>query len=93
MKPRKKELIKLLDHIADRYAGDYIAVSHDLNKAIYYLHFLEKDQIPADDVQDLCFALQQLVECFYHAHSKQRIRRKQSVRQMLKELAAILKEE
>ena len=72
MKTRKKELTKLLAHIADSYAGDYASVSHDLNKAIYYLHFLEKDEIPRDEVQDLCFALHKLGECFYRTHRRQK---------------------
>ena len=71
MKLKKKELTKLLDHIADSYAGDYASVSRDLNKAIYCLHFLAKDEIPRDEVQDLCFALHKLGECFYQAYRKQ----------------------
>ncbi len=73
MKIRKKELIKLMEHIADSYAGDYASVSRDLNKAVYCMHFLKKDEIPKDEVLDLCFALHQLGECFHQAHSKRRI--------------------
>ena len=68
---KRKELQKLLDHIADSYAGDYASVSRDLNKAIYCLHFLEKEEIPRHEVQDLCFALHKLGECFYQAYRKQ----------------------
>ncbi len=70
----QKQLQKLLDHIQSSYAGDYAAVSRDLDKAIYCLHFLKKNQIAHDEVQDLCFALHQLSECFYRMHSKRRIR-------------------
>ena len=42
--PNKKELAQLLTVIADSYADDYASVSRDLNKAIYCLHFLEKDK-------------------------------------------------
>ena len=84
--PKKKELQKLLDHIADSYAGAYASVSRDLNKAIYCLHFLEKDEIPRNEVQDLCFALHKLGECFHQAHSKRRTRRHQRLVKLLKEV-------
>ncbi|MEO1100205.1 MAG: hypothetical protein AAFX57_21035, partial [Bacteroidota bacterium] len=75
MKPStQKQLQKLLDHIQDSYAGDYVAISRDLDKAIYCLHFLKKNQIARDEVQGLCFALHKLSECFHQAHSERRIR-------------------
>ena len=83
---KKKELAKLIHHIQDSYAGDYASISRDLNKAIYCLHFLEKDEIPRDEVQDLCFALHKLGECFHQAHSKRRIRRHQKLVKLLKEV-------
>ena len=83
---KKKELAKLIHHIQDSYAGDYAAVSHDLNKAIYCLHFLEKDEIPPDEIQSLCFALHKLSECFYRAHSERRTRRHQRLVKLLKEV-------
>ena len=86
MKIRKKELTELLDHIANSYAGDYASVSHDLNKAIYCLHFLKKDEIPHDEVQDLCFALHKLGECFHRAHSERRTRRHQALTKALEKL-------
>ena len=84
---KRKELQKLLDHIADSYAGDYASVSRDLNKAIYCLHFLAKDEIPRSEVQDLCFALHKLSECFYRSHSERRTRRHQRIAKLLEELA------
>lgn len=83
---KKKELAALIHHIQDSYVGDYASVSRDLNKAIYCLHFLEKDEIPRDEVQDLCFALHKLSECFYRAHSERRTRRHQRLVKLLKEL-------
>ena len=86
MKIRKKELAKLITHIQENYASDYASVSHDLNKAIYCLHFLEKDEIPKGEIQDLCFALHKLSECFYRAHSERRIKRHQKLVKTLAEL-------
>ncbi len=83
---KKKELDKLLHHIQDSYAGDYASVSRDLNKAIYCLHFLKKDEIPRDEVQDLCFALHKLSECFYRAHSERRTRKHQKLVKLLEEV-------
>ncbi len=83
---KKKELAELLNHIQDSYAGDYASVSRDLNKAIYCLHFLEKDEIPRDEVQDLCFALHKLGECFHQADSERRTRRHQKLIKLLEEV-------
>ena len=83
---KKKELAKLINHIQESYAGDYASVSRNLNKAIYCLHFLEKDEIPRNEVQDLCFALHKLGECFHQAHSKRRTRRHQRLVKLLKEV-------
>ncbi|MEM9859897.1 MAG: hypothetical protein AAF843_21300 [Bacteroidota bacterium] len=83
---KKKELAELLDHIQDSHAGDYASVSRDLNKAIYCLHFLKKDEVPRDEVQDLCFALHKLSECFYRAHSERRTRRYQKSVKLLEEV-------
>ncbi|MGD1957984.1 MAG: hypothetical protein ACFB2Y_03970 [Fulvivirga sp.] len=77
--PTQKELSELLNLITDAYAGDYASVSRDLNKAIYCLHFLAKDEIPPDEIKDLCFALHKLSECFHQEHSERRTRRHQEL--------------
>ncbi|MEM8567822.1 MAG: hypothetical protein AAGF85_15275 [Bacteroidota bacterium] len=84
--PKKKELAQLLAFIADSYAGDYASVSRDLNKAICFLHFLQKDEIPRNEIQDLCFALHKLGECFYQVHSKQRTKKHQQLVKLLEVL-------
>ena len=86
MKIRKKELAKLITHVQESYVSDYASVSHDLNKAIYCLHFLGKDEIPRDEVQEVCFALHQLGECFYQAHSQRRAQRHQKLVKLLEKL-------
>ncbi|MGD1957990.1 MAG: hypothetical protein ACFB2Y_04000 [Fulvivirga sp.] len=70
----KKQLVELLNLITDAYAGNYASVSRDLNKAIYCLHFLAKDEIPPDEIKDLCFALHKLSECFYQEQSEQKMK-------------------
>ena len=79
-----------MTHIHDSYAGDYASVSHDLNKAIYCLHFLAKDEIPRNEIQDLCFALHKLGECFHQAHSERRRHKQQSFNRVLEEIKATL---
>ncbi|MGD1961866.1 MAG: hypothetical protein ACFB2Y_23630 [Fulvivirga sp.] len=69
----KTELQELLHHIEENYAGDYASISHDLNKAIYFLHYVERDMIDPIEVQDISHALHTLSECFYRAHSQQRL--------------------
>ena len=79
-----------MTHIHDSYAGDYASVSHDLNKAIYCLDFLAKDEIPRNEIQDLCFALHKLGESFYQAHSERRRHKQQSFNRVLDEIKATL---
>ena len=62
-KIEKKDLKELFEHIGAVYIGDYAAISRDLNRAVYYLHYLEKDVIRPHDAQDTCYALHQLAEC------------------------------
>ena len=89
-KIKKKDLKNLFEHIGGVYVGDYAAISRDLNRAVYYLHYLEKDVVRPHDVQDTCCALHQLGECFYWAHSERRIRERDQYRKKLKDLLAIL---
>ena len=89
-KIKKKDLKNLYKHISSVYVGDYATISRELNRAVYYLHYLEKDMIPTHEVQDTCYALHQLGECFFWAHSERRVRQRDEYRKKLKELAAIL---
>ena len=89
-KIEKKDLKELFEHIGGVYVGDYAAISRDLNRAVYYLHYLEKDVVRPHDVQDTCYALHQLAECFYWAHSERRIRERDQNRKKLNDLLAIL---
>ena len=68
----KPELSELIRHIEDNYAGDYASLSQELSKAVYLLHYLEKDVIDQHQVQDICFALQRLNECFQKAHDERK---------------------
>ncbi len=68
------ELKELITYIEEDYGGDYAAVGHDLGRAIYLLHYLERDMVDPREVQDISHALHHLRECFYRAHSEKRIR-------------------
>ena len=89
-KIKKKDLKNLYEHISGVYVGDYASISRDLNRAVYYLHYLEKDLIPTHEVQDTCYALHELGECFFWAHSERGARQHDQYTKKLKELAAIL---
>ena len=90
-KIKKKDLKNLYEHISGVYVGDYASISRDLNRAVYYLHYLEKDLIPTHEVQDTCYALHELGECFFWAHSERSVRQHDQYTKKLKELAAILR--
>ena len=89
---QKKDLENLFEHISSIYVGDYATVSRDLNRAVYYLHYLEKEMIPTHEVQDTCFALHQLGEYFYWAQSERRLREHDQYTKKLEKIKAILEE-
>ena len=66
---KKKVLKRLITYIENEYDNDYTLLYRDLQNAIYCLHFLAEDDVPRNEVQDLCFVLHKLGECFYDAHS------------------------
>jgi len=71
MKVKTAELEKLIDHIESYHRGDYIPVIIDLSRAIYMLHYVEKDDVSELKRQNTCFELFNLIECFYEAYQVQ----------------------
>lgn len=63
-----EQLSPLASFINDQYAGDLFAVSRYLDNAVYMLRYLEEDHFATQDVQNVCFALNKIKECFYLAH-------------------------
>jgi len=71
MKVKTAELKELIDYIDSYHNGDYIPVIVDLSRAIYMLHYVEKDDVSELKMQNTCYELFRLVECFYEAHYQQ----------------------
>ena len=63
--PTTSALEKLVSFIDDSYTGDYSAVSHDLYRALHYLHYLEEGSVGVVELRNTCFTLYQLAEHFY----------------------------
>ncbi|NQZ74938.1 MAG: hypothetical protein HRT61_02350 [Ekhidna sp.] len=68
MKTKNEELKKLIEHIESYHNGDYIPIIIDLSRAIYMLHYVDKDDVGALKIQNTCFELYNLIECFYEAY-------------------------
>ena len=85
-----EELQVLVDHIKEIYLGDYACVSRALEKAVYYLHYLEKDVLNPHEIQDVCYELHELGQCFHDAHGKQRAHHREHHTQVLQEIKRIL---
>ena len=59
-----KALNKLFTYIQNECDGDYGLIHRDLCKIIYCLHFVRDQEVPRNEVQELCFILYKLSECF-----------------------------
>ena len=65
------------------YEGDYTLISRHLYRAIYSMHFLDDGDVPHADIQDICFTLYQLSECFYQGRGKRHARKQEELKQLL----------
>ena len=83
----EKDLQSLVKLIEDGYAGDYVSVFLDLERAVYCLHFLAHDRLPEGEFRYLCDSLRKLGDCFYEAHTERRVRDHQAYME-LQEAAA-----
>ena len=54
--------------INQQYEGDLFAISRYLDNAVYMLRYLNEDDFVPEEVQNVCFALNNIKECFYEAH-------------------------
>ncbi|MEM0941017.1 MAG: hypothetical protein AAF600_11320 [Bacteroidota bacterium] len=69
MKVKTAELKELIDHIDSYHNGDHIPVIIDLSRIIYMLHYVEKGDVSELKIQNTCYELFNLIECFYEAYS------------------------
>jgi len=62
------ELIQLTDFINDCYDGNLARISNDLDKAVYLLHFVKKDEIDPDKIENICFTLHQISQQLFSSY-------------------------
>ena len=62
------ELAPLAGFINDHYEGDLFAVSRYLDNAVYMLRYVPEEAFAANELQNVCFALNNIKECLYEAH-------------------------
>ena len=56
-KIKTDELAPLADFINEDYQGDLAGLSTDLNKAIYLLHYLKKEDSSELEIQEACYTI------------------------------------
>ena len=78
-----EDFASLFELLIDEYEGDYTLISRHLYRAIYSMHFLNDGDVPRADIQDICFTLYQLSECFYQAREKRHARKQEELKQLL----------
>ena len=71
MKTKKEALNKLIERIEGYHNGDFIPIIMDLSSAIYMLHYVDRDDVADLKIQNTCFELYHLIECFYEAYQVQ----------------------
>ena len=64
----QSELSPLAGFINDHYEGDLFAISRYLDNAVYMLRYVPDEAFTVDELQNVCFALNNIKECFYEAH-------------------------
>lgn len=62
------ELVQLATFINDNYDGNLARLSHDLDRAVYLLHFVNKDEIDPDQIEETCFALHQISQQLFSSY-------------------------
>jgi len=56
-KTKLKELSPLLDFINDSYDGDLARLAHDLDRAVYMLHLIDRGRVSEEDTEDVSYVL------------------------------------
>ena len=67
MKVEKEELQELVNYIETDHKGDYIPIVLELSRAIYMLHYLAEENVDEVKLQNTCYELFRLIECFCEA--------------------------
>jgi len=56
-KTKLKELSPLLDFINESYDGDLARLAHDLDRAVYMLHLIDRGRVSGEDTEDVSYVL------------------------------------
>ena len=70
-KTKLKELSPLLDFINESYDGDLARLSHDIDRAIYLLHLVQREQVKEDDIEDVSFILHEISQQLFKSYLKE----------------------
>jgi len=57
-----------MDFINGSYDGDMARLSNDINRAIYLLHRIKKDEVPEDAVEDVSFTLYEISQQLFSSY-------------------------
>ena len=62
------ELAPLADFINNCYDGNLARISNDLDKAVYLLHLVKKDEVDPDKIENISFTLHQLSQQLFSSY-------------------------
>ena len=62
------ELASLADFINNCYDGNLARISNDLDKAVYLLHFVSKDEIEPEKIENISFTLHQISQQLFSSY-------------------------
>ena len=65
-----KELEGLVSFINEAYGGDLPKVCHELNKAVYLLHLVRREEVEEDRIEEASFILHELSQQFYESYKQ-----------------------
>ena len=67
-KIKLKDLLPLLDFINESYDGDLARLSHDIDRAIYLLHLVQREQVKEDDIENVSFTLHEISQQLFKSY-------------------------
>ena len=67
-KIKLKDLSPLLDFINEGYDGDLARLSHDIDRAVYMLHLIERGRVSEEDTEDVSYVLHMVSQQLFKSY-------------------------
>jgi hypothetical protein len=67
-KAKLRELLPLLDFINESYDGDLARLAHDVDRAVYLLHLIERGRVSEEDTEDVSYVLHMVSQQLFKSY-------------------------